>query len=52
MTVLINHWFDSPVLPVWDISAVSTSENGRLRWYTASVLFGAVLVLGMVLYLN
>ncbi|HMV60308.1 MAG TPA: NADH-quinone oxidoreductase subunit L [Agitococcus sp.] len=33
-------------------SAVSTSENGRLRWYTASVLLGAVLVLGMVLYLQ
>jgi NADH-quinone oxidoreductase subunit L len=32
--------------------ALSVSENGRLRWYASSIALGAILVLGMVLYLQ
>jgi len=32
--------------------AVSVTENGRLRWYAASMVFGAVLVLAALLYLS
>ena len=32
--------------------ALSVSENGRLRWYASSIALGAILVLGMVLYIQ
>ncbi|MDR3416117.1 MAG: NADH-quinone oxidoreductase subunit L [Nevskia sp.] len=40
-----------PLLLRWLNGVTAVSENGRLRWYTASVAFGAVLVIAAVVYL-
>jgi NADH-quinone oxidoreductase subunit L len=36
----------------WSHDGVSVTENGRLRWYAASMAFGAALVLAALLYLS
>jgi NADH-quinone oxidoreductase subunit L len=40
-----------PVLLVWANKGTALTETGRLRWYTASLAFGAVLVIAAVVFL-